>query len=130
MEKRRILLIEDDPIVAVMISEGLDEHEMNVTAVGSVKAAFDELFKRKFDCVILDMKLGAERGEEVIHFMRLRNKLNRTTPILVVSAFLTPDTRKRITSQVNGILAKPFQFSALRGALHQLISPDSTPPPI
>lgn len=108
-----ILLVEDDPEVALLLGDGLREAGLRVIFAHSVQEAHSKLQRQRFDGVVLDMCLAHGSGEEVIGAMRTVRGFNSGTPVLVVSAMLDAPLVKRIRSQVHGMLVKPFNLGTL-----------------
>jgi DNA-binding response OmpR family regulator len=85
-----------------------------------------KLKNQKFDCILLDMRLGEERGEELILAIRQRpDYLNLNTPILVVSGNLDFDVMKTIKPHIQGALVKPFIPSDLLAPLKKILPPEA-----
>jgi DNA-binding response OmpR family regulator len=114
----RILLIEDDALVASGIVAGLRLHAMTVDHVTTAKAARTALDTGHFDVVVLDLGLPDEDG--MAFLTRLRGAGN-SLPVLILTA------RDAIEPRVAGLqtgaddyLLKPFDLSELVARLHAL----------
>lgn len=121
-KRASVLLIEDDPALGLVTVEVL--HELGYNVSWSVSAG-DTLAllraKRRFDAMILDLRLGQEHGVDLIDAIRADGY--ELPPIIIFSAEPADALRRaaRATSAV-GILHKPcgaMQLeSRLRAALH------------
>jgi two-component system, OmpR family, response regulator QseB len=114
----RILLIEDDALVASGIVAGLRLHAMTVDHVTTAKAAQSVLEAGHFDVLVLDLGLPDEDG--MVLLARLRNA-GHAVPILVLTA------RDAIEHRVAGLqagaddyLLKPFDLKELVARLQAL----------
>src|SRR3712207_9472732 len=59
---RLVLVVEDDEQERKAVCELVSGEGIDVTSVDSADAAVDELEGRRFDCIVLDLKLGGEGG--------------------------------------------------------------------
>lgn len=110
----KVLIVEDDPDLAQTISAALQAAGYDVTAVGNVRDAGFRLKNVKFACVLLDMNLNGEHGENVIQLARNPAvSANVRSPILVISANLDKERLVKIAPVIRGALVKPFELDAL-----------------
>ena len=64
--KLRVLVVEDEPIIAVMLDEMLQELGFVVAAsVSKVDAALDAIAREDIDIALLDVNLGTEKIDPV-----------------------------------------------------------------
>jgi DNA-binding response OmpR family regulator len=115
----RILLVEDDAIVAAGIVEGLARSRMSVDHVGNAGLAETALATTAYDLAIVDLGLPVIDGLELIRRVRDRRM---TLPILVLTA------RDGLEDRVKGLdigaddyLVKPFLLPELQARLRALI---------
>ena len=114
----RILLVEDDELIAQGVLAGLRAHGMTVDQVATAAHADAALGTMACDAVVLDLGLPDKDGLDLLR--RLRAK-GLTTPVLILSA------RDAIGDKVAGLqcgaddyLLKPFDLSELVARLHAL----------
>ena len=114
----RILLVEDDELIAQGVLAGLRAHGMTVDQVATAAHADAALATMACDAVVLDLGLPDKDGLDLLR--RLRAK-GLTTPVLILSA------RDAIGDKVAGLqcgaddyLLKPFDLSELVARLHAL----------
>jgi DNA-binding response OmpR family regulator len=73
-EGRSILIVEDEPLIAMMLEDFLDSLGHHVRGVcDSVKGALDEIEKGGFDLAILDVNLKGENVWPVATKLREKN---------------------------------------------------------
>lgn len=115
----RILLVEDDAIVAAGIVEGLTRSGMSVDHVDKAEQAESALAMTAYDLAIVDLGLPVMDGFELIR--RVRRK-RITLPILILTA------RDGLEDRVKGLdigaddyLVKPFLLPELQARLRALI---------
>jgi DNA-binding response OmpR family regulator len=62
----RVLIVEDDPLIAMEITDILEEDGCTVVgSAGSVASAFDTARREEIDLALLDISLGAETTEPI-----------------------------------------------------------------
>lgn len=115
----RILVIEDDPILASGLMLILRRKNYSVTHESNGKRADHLLFVEKFDLVILDMGLPDMDGTEILRRLRHRGE---KVPVLVLTA------REKIEERVQGLdygaddyLTKPFNLHELEARIRALL---------
>jgi DNA-binding response OmpR family regulator len=79
----RILIVEDDEVIASTMSRGLTLHGYVVDHVPSAEAASAALLSEQFDLAIVDLGLPQEDGTSLVRRIR---RTNRTLPVMVVTA--------------------------------------------
>jgi DNA-binding response OmpR family regulator len=120
-----LLIVEDEEDVFDALAEGLARQgDYRVVGAKNASEAAIKLRNQKFDCLLLDMRLGrGTSGEDVIDNVRREtNGLNFETPVVVMSAYLEPDLVRRIGSRVSSMLVKPFNILAVREKIQAAIA--------
>lgn len=115
----RILVIEDNKILAESIKSGLTEENYAVDAVNDGRLGYEQAAVEDYDAVVLDIMLPGMDGTEICRNLR-REKNN--VPILMLTA------RDTIEDKISGLnlgaddyLVKPFSFEELVARLRALI---------
>jgi two-component system, OmpR family, sensor histidine kinase TorS len=112
--KMKILLVEDEQENIQVITEQLEAGGMQVFAADKPSAALKMMANQKFDCLLVDIHLGASSGDQLIAQLRKdRKNLNYETPVVVVSAHLERDLVLNLRNLINGALVKPFRQQEL-----------------
>lgn len=121
---RHVLIVEDDPDIALMMSLSLGIAGNTVATVGSGQAALDELAQSRPDVMVLDLGLPGMGGEEVLRLVRADVGLQGLR-ILVASA-----TAQREPGDLacDGYLTKPFDPRELVRAVQDLVEPSAPKP--
>ena len=108
----RILLAEDDTVLANGLSRALRDVGYVVDVVGDGKAADDILNEQECDMVILDLGLPKMLGLEVLRRARARGN---QTPILILTAGDSVEQRVQgLDLGADDFMAKPFSLSELQ----------------
>jgi DNA-binding response OmpR family regulator len=113
--ERRVLIVEDDPDIARLLTILLKDEGLESDVAGSVSAARDAMAARIPDAVILDLRLPDGHGVEVMAVLRALSG-GRDVPIIVVSA---SESRQESYGNVFLIdwIEKPIDERRLRSAL-------------
>ncbi|MGE3263507.1 MAG: response regulator [Bacteriovoracia bacterium] len=121
-EAKQILVVEDDVEVCNAILTALSRQGYRPTGVTSAREAMFKLKNQKYACILLDMRLGEETGEDLIEFVRHRkDSSNTSTPVLVVSGHLDRHLVLKIASQIQGAIVKPFEQKDLLAQLEKIL---------
>ncbi|KMN76199.1 transcriptional regulator [Chromobacterium sp. LK11] len=114
----RVLLVEDNELIALGIVAGLRAHGLTVDVVGSAAQAEAALATLDADVMILDLGLPDEDGMRLLARLRARGA---ALPVLVLTA------RDAVEDRVAGLragaddyLLKPFDLDELVARLHAL----------
>ncbi len=115
----RLLLVEDDVMVASGVKLGLSGAGYAVDWVGSGERALDALKTETFDAAIIDLGLPKMDGLELTQLMR---QGGHTMPILILTA------RDALEDRVHGLdygaddyMVKPFELPELLARLRALL---------
>jgi len=114
----RILLIEDDPRLAAMVSEYLGEAGFHVSTAAAGGAGLEQLRREPYDALVLDLMLPDIDGLEVCRQLRATSD----TPVLMLTA--RGDTMDRVVGLEMGAddyLPKPFEPRELLARLRAIL---------
>ena len=106
LEKKHILIVDDDTRICDLLEKFLDKNDYLVSAVHSAEQARQILAGLEFDLIILDVMMPRESGIELTSYLREKNK----TPIILLTA--KGDAEDRILGLESGAddyLPKPFE---------------------
>src|SRR6478672_5539265 len=115
----RILVVEDDSVLAAALTRALNQSAYAVDLVADGEAANDALATTAYDLVVLDIALPKVDGLAVLR--RLRDR-RLQTPVLILTA------RDGVEDRVQGLdlgaddyLVKPFAFPELLARVRALL---------
>ena len=118
----RILLVDDEEPVLDSMEKVLQPlgHPMDRALNG--RLAMQCLSENDYDVIVTDLVMPERTGLALIQTLRMRRIM---VPIIVTSAFVTPDIRRELTHYERvEILAKPFRPDALTTAIRRALEPD------
>ncbi|NOR54366.1 MAG: response regulator [Candidatus Aminicenantes bacterium] len=108
MNKANILTIEDDPLQRKLIKENLEEEKFIVFEAATGKEALNIIAESPIDIAIVDYKLEAETGIEVIKQMLEKNPL--ITPIMVTAFSNVENAVEALKMGAYDYIVKPIDF--------------------
>jgi DNA-binding response OmpR family regulator len=115
----KILLVEDEAVIAGMLNKGLKEAGYEVTVAPDGLIGHEMAVKNQFDVMILDIMLPGMNGMQLCKQLR-RQQID--TPILMLTALgTTENIVAGLDSGADDYLVKPFQFAELEARLRTLV---------
>jgi len=118
--ERRILLVDDEALSVMMVSEYLERQGYVVDTAYDGLEALSKCETHVYHAVITDIRMPRMDGHELI--ARLED-LQPGTPVIVVTGHLRDTPASELGANVVAMLSKPFQLQALRDHLHSLEHP-------
>ena len=118
----RILLVDDDPRLAEMVSEYLGEAGFRVTIASDGRTGLEHLSRAPFDALVLDLMLPDMDGLEVCRQVRASAASASEIPILMLTA--RGDAMDRVVGLELGAddyLPKPFEPRELLARLRAVL---------
>ncbi len=107
----KILLLEDDEILNELIESFLHKNGYEVVSTFDGEEAESELYKSKFDLLLLDVNVPNISGFELLKNLR-KNDIN-TPAIFLTSLNETEDLKEGFLSGCDDYIKKPFEFEEL-----------------
>jgi len=109
---------EDDPGLRSVLERGLREHGYVVDAVEDGAAALAYLRSYEYEVAVLDWRMPATTGIEVVRAMRARG--DRTPVLMLTARDATEDRVEGLNGGADDYLVKPFTFAELTARLSAL----------
>lgn len=111
----RVLLVEDNPINALLASTLLKREGAEVDRAASGREALAACSAASYDLILMDLRMHDLTGVEAARELRARGV---TTPIAALTADAFEDDRRAcMAAGMNDFLVKPLTETALRAAL-------------
>jgi len=119
---KAILVVEDDVDLCNEILGILNNAGFRPTGVTNSRDALSRLKNQKYSCIVLDLRLGEENGEDLIDVVRTRPEMqNANTPIIVISGHLSKQIAANIAVKIQGAIVKPFTTESLMGNIKRVV---------
>ena len=125
MNRKKILIVDDDRQVSLALSIRLKAADYDVDVAGDGESGLQKLAARAPDVVLLDMRMPGIDGLEVMRQMKRDPRLT-DLPVIFVSAN-AQETAKRAALNAGGtlFLEKPFESRALLEAIQRVLEQNS-----
>ena len=91
MEKKKILVVEDEPDFLEVITVRLEENDYEVITASNGNDAFKKIKEDKPDAVLLDILMP---GMDGLKLLRMIRKVDEKLPIYIITAFSTEERFK------------------------------------
>ena len=115
----RILLIEDDQVIADFIQKGMKEAGFTIDHIDDGSVGLHAALTQDYDIGILDLMLPSLDGLSILDQLRQEKK---NLPIIILSAKRTVDDRiSGLRHGGDDYLIKPFSFSELLARVESLL---------
>ena len=113
--QRRILVVDDEPLVCDAVKMMLEFDGHSVETAGSGKAALAMLEQTQFDLVITDFEMPLMKGDELAAAIKARDPKQ---PVVMITAYaeMLQASGNPLTG-VDFMISKPFLLENLREAI-------------
>ncbi|MDE2076555.1 MAG: response regulator [Burkholderiales bacterium] len=129
---RRVLLVEDNPINALVAEASLRQLGLEVLVVDDGCKAVDCLATQSVDLVLMDCIMPEMDGYEATRQIRGREaeQLRQRVPIVALTATADePERQKCLAVGMDGFLSKPFSPEELQAVLARHLAPAAASEP-
>jgi DNA-binding NtrC family response regulator len=122
MPKKKVIIVDDEPIVCERLKAALERHGFDVEAYIESQKAIDTLMGKKFDFLITDLKMPKPTGMEILNFVKQHSP---STRVIIITAYATVETaREAIKDGAVDFIPKPFKISDITDLITKLSSKD------
>ncbi|PHM18524.1 MAG: two-component system response regulator [Sulfuricurvum sp. PD_MW2] len=108
----RVLLLEDEYMLRVSITEFLEEMGYEVVGFSNGEKAFDAIYETHFDLYLLDVNVPGMNGFELLR--SIRKEGNKTPAIFLTSMVNVSDLQEGYKSGCCDYVRKPFDLTELQ----------------
>jgi len=119
---KKVLLVDDDPLVLRLYQEGLSRLGFEVTTATDGVVALKALRTSKPDVVVLDLMMPRLSGAEVLKFMRGEKQFDSLPVIVLSNAYMDPLANQAAGLGVHtGLLKVKCTPASLAAAIHEAL---------
>jgi DNA-binding NtrC family response regulator len=120
---KRILVLDDEPIVGDRMKPALEKLGFHVEAFTESQAAVQRIVEEDFDVLVTDLKMQKPDGLEVMDFVRQHSP---STKVVIITGFATVDTAvETMKGGAVDFIAKPFKIRELCDLIVRLTSDEA-----
>jgi DNA-binding response OmpR family regulator len=125
---KRVLVVDDDPALSALLTEGLARAGHSVSAVDGGQQCLDAVAQERPDLVILDAIMPGMDGFEVLRQLR-QDGDTRLLPVIMLTGRGGHDAELQgWMAGAHRYLTKPCQVSAVVEAVQAMLAETSRPP--
>lgn len=117
----KVLVVEDEPTVAKLLEDVLQDEGFRVEAVLDGRRALHRAQSEKFDLIICDMKMPELDGPNFFHAVRQDGQDLSQRFLFVTGDVLSAATRDFLEQNQLPFVAKPFRVDELSRKVHQVL---------
>jgi CheY-like chemotaxis protein len=108
MPKKKILVVEDNPMNLELIEFLLEDQECIIYEATNAQEALDQIKSDEFDLILMDIQLPGMDGLTAAKMIREDPK-NKNVPIIALTAYAMKGDEERMKEAgCNGYIAKPI----------------------
>jgi DNA-binding response OmpR family regulator len=122
----RVLVAEDDEVLAKAVSVGLRREGMAVDVALDGDEALSRLAVNRYDVVVLDRDLPGTHGDDVCRALVAERSVSRV--LMLTAASTVKDRVEGLGLGADDYLAKPFEFAELVARIRAVARRPATPP--
>lgn len=121
MSQRRIVLVDDEEVLAWSLATrlGRARPSWRVETANTGEAALERIQSGPVDLLIADVRMPGMSGIDLVLTARLEQP---DLPVIVMTAFQTPDLQRVTGAPYTGVLEKPFEFERLLELIDDALS--------
>lgn len=117
----RVLVVEDEPTVARLIADVLEDEGMQVDVLLDGREALDRAARETYDLVICDMKMPGLDGQHFYRSLARTGNSLRERFLFVTGDVMAAQTRQFLERHCLPHVAKPFRVEELTEKVHAVL---------
>jgi tubulin-specific chaperone A len=103
---KKLLIVEDDDVERQSIIEFIGNNDVVTSSARTAEEAYEMLKGEKFDCMILDLKLGEMSGFDLLAKIAADREISRPPIIVYTGKELTEDEEHELSRYAESIIVK------------------------
>jgi two-component system KDP operon response regulator KdpE len=127
LDRARILVVEDDDSIRLLLATVLEDRGHEVRLAGDGEEGLRAAHEARPDLVLLDLGLPGMHGTAVLDHLKADTQLT-TVPVMVVSAWAEEITERDVRARgAADVMRKPFDIDELVDRAEAAISAAAAP---
>jgi DNA-binding response OmpR family regulator len=123
---KKVLIIEDDPVVAHIYRTRLEKEDYTVETAGDGQAGFYRIHEFHPDAVLLDLMLPKMNGIDILKKIRAQGQFNRIPIIVFTNAYVPNMIQEAFSAGASHVFNKAtLTPRQILDSLHSLVMPES-----
>jgi len=107
---KKILLIEDEPLIQKSLKKILEKKGAQVSVESSGKSAIQTILTNDFDRIICDLMLQDTTGFDVIEESKKKYSISEIGKLfIIITAYSSPQVHEKASTYGCEIIGKPFE---------------------
>ena len=120
MGTRRVLVADDEWLIACALARILESRRVEVTTVASAEDALDHVQSHCYDLCFLDRKLPGLDGLEALPFIKEASPATRV--VFMTASEVTPAEQAVIRHHADFFLSKPFDVTEVKALAERMLA--------
>src|SRR5579884_2253835 len=104
--RKRLLVVEDNPVEQLSIRELLGYEDIDVTTIGTGAEALEEIKRNPYDCVVLDLRLPDMSGFDVLEKLKDDPAMNDLPVVVFTGKELSPEEDAQLHTLARSVVVK------------------------
>jgi PAS domain S-box-containing protein len=118
-KRNRILVVDDEPVVGQLLSQILGGEGYTVEVTEDGKDALVRIKKKRYDLILLDIKLPGLSGRELYERIRGISPSLANRVVFMTGDVMAADTEAFLTRTKARVITKPFNVNQLKQEIHR-----------
>jgi len=121
-ENHSVLVVEDNRETQLIL-KAIFRNKYKISFVESVSDAIDQISKKHFDLILLDLNLNSGGNGRTLLLHLKEDELTKNIPVIINTAYdIKPEEEEFFQKNANGFLAKPINKKILLQTIDGLLN--------
>ena len=122
-----LLVVDDEPHIRDLLVRSLELENYTVDLAKEGEEAWRKLQARRYDCILLDLKMPGMSGQELFRRIEESDRELARRVIFITGDTISPITRNFLSASEKPVLSKPLDLEFLAQRVEELIQEVNDP---